>query len=1487
MQKILFFLNILFVLNMLPNGDVLGVNYNMSNSTISTCGGNFYDSGGSGSNYGANENLTMTINPATPGQYVSINFTSLATSANSDLLYVYDGPNTSSPLMGIYSGSTGPGIIGARNSTGGLTFRFTSNASGQLAGWAAVLSCSATRVSTGNFLMTDAAVDTICSANFYDAGGSGANYFVNENKTMTFYPATPGSYMSVIFSLFATGNNSDFLFIYDGPNTSSPLVARYSGSTSPDTIVARNPAGCLTFVFTSSPSGQTTGWIAALSCSFTAGTNSGTYPITNNAVDTVCGGRFYDSGGNGNNYNANENSAMTFYPSTAGQYMSVTFSAFNIQASLDLFYIYDGPNTSSPLIGIYSGLTSPGTIGARNPAGCLTFLFTSNATSQNLGWAAQLSCSASPGSSTGVYPMTNSAVDTVCGGTFYDANGASNYSNNENTTMTFYPATPGSFLKVSFTAFSTQSFLDLFYIYDGPSSSSPLIGIYSGATSPNNIAARNASGCLTFVFTSNASTVNSGWVATLSCSGTPGTSDGVYLMSNNSVITTCGGTFYDAGGTGNYNSNASDTARFYPATAGQYVQLNFSAFITEAINDLVYIFDGPNVSSPLIAIYHNQSSPGTITARNSSGVLTIVFVSNNTVTPAGWVATISCSASPGSSATNFPMTNNAVDTVCSGTFYDSGGSPSNYVNNESKTMTFYPATQGAFLTITFSSCVTRAFSDYLYIYDGITSSAPLIGVYTGSSTPCTMTATNSAGALTFVFISSNAASPQAGWTGTFSCSSDACINSGCFPISNNAIGHSCSGTFYDSGGGSGNYTVNENSTMTFYPTSGQFVRLVFTAFQTEAAMDFLYIYDGPNTSSPLIGTYSGVTSPGTVTASSMTGSITVRFTSNNSNNFSGWAATIQCTGSVATTVWTGAGNNMWSQINNWANNCTTPTCAVDVNIPATSVSPRISSNTNVRNITIGSGATLTVDPGVTLSVCGDFSNNGILIISPTSTLLFNNGATVQNISGALTSSNKIGNLTVTKTGGSVILGSSIDIGGDLTTSNSTSVFNTSGRYIGLFGNLQNASGATTMTNLTGGTIEFKGSGLQTYSPGGVLTLNNAIINKPANSVRVSGNDFITGPAGALTLTSGKILPNGFEVAIQATSAFALNGGNNGSYVEGRLRRYITGLPGTWNFPVGHVAKGFQNASITFTTPTLITDILSYFSFWPSIPIGPISNDCVSSSDYSLLPALDNGYWSLAPSANPTSGSYNVTLNNNNYSNQGPASFWTVMQASSSAGPWSLPGVCVPASTVSNALRTGLSGFGFFSTGQAPSLLPVSLISFTGRSLNGANVLEWITASEVNNSYFTVQRSSDGIDFTDLGKVSGAGTSTIEHSYYYEDYSPLAEGYYRLIQTDFNGHFEYSNIVHLKKVSGNAHFAVCSPNPSNGKMVIKLFGKQGEEIHIRITDLFGHIVYELKNSMDENHFIDNIDLNEVSSGIYYINISSDSDDIYNNKLIIQK
>lgn len=112
--------------------------------------------------------------------------------------------------------------------------------------------------------------------------------------------------------------------------------------------------------------------------------------------------------------------------------------------------------------------------------------------------------------------------ETTCSSLFYDDGGPnSNYSDNRNYTLTFFPDTEGAKIKVDFISFNTESNYDYLKIYDGTSTSSAMIGSYTGGNSPGTVVASNAQGALTFNFTSDSYSSEPGWEAVVSCSGLP------------------------------------------------------------------------------------------------------------------------------------------------------------------------------------------------------------------------------------------------------------------------------------------------------------------------------------------------------------------------------------------------------------------------------------------------------------------------------------------------------------------------------------------------------------------------------------------------------------------------------------------------------------------------------------------------------------------------------------------------------------------------------------------------------------------------------------------------------------------------------------------------------------------------------------------------------------------------------------------------------
>jgi hypothetical protein len=94
-------------------------------------------------------------------------------------------------------------------------------------------------------------------------------------------------------------------------------------------------------------------------------------------------------------------------------------------------------------------------------------------------------------------------------------------------------------------------------------------------------------------------------------------------------------------------------------------------------------------------------------------------------------------------------------------------------------------------------------------------------------------------------------------------------------------------------------------------------------------------------------------------------------------------------------------------------------------------------------------------------------------------------------------------------------------------------------------------------------------------------------------------------------------------------------------------------------------------------------------------------------------------------------------------------------------------------------------------------LPIELLYFDAKKVDNFVKLGWATASEVNNDYFSVERSTNGKGFHQLSIIDGAGNSTVVNQYSYRDYQPYSENYYRLAQHDYDGKIQLSEIRYVK------------------------------------------------------------------------------------------
>lgn len=167
-------------------------------------------------------------------------------------------------------------------------------------------------------------------------------------------------------------------------------------------------------------------------------------------------------------------------------------------------------------------------------------------------------------------------------------------------------------------------------------------------------------------------------------------------------------------------------------------------------------------------------------------------------------------------------------------------------------------------------------------------------------------------------------------------------------------------------------------------------------------------------------------------------------------------------------------------------------------------------------------------------------------------------------------------------------------------------------------------------------------------------------------------------------------------------------------------------------------------------------------------------------------------------------------------------------------------------------------------------LPVELVSFEAKEKNRVVEINWVTASELNNDYFTIERSKDGVDFEKISVVKGAGTVNSPRSYTGYDYAPFSDvTYYRLKQTDYNGSFKYSNIISVSNLDILKETITVYPNPTNGSINLKLFSSTKSGVTLKMLNYTGDIVLEKYMFLEQGSNDFTFDLNGYEKGVYLL------------------
>lgn len=398
-----------------------------------------------------------------------------------------------------------------------------------------------------------------------------------------------------------------------------------------------------------------------------------------------------------------------------------------------------------------------------------------------------------------------------------------------------------------------------------------------------------------------------------------------------------------------------------------------------------------------------------------------------------------------------------------------------------------------------------------------------------------------------------------------------------------------------------------------------------------------------------------------------------------------------------------------------------------------------------------------------------------------------------------------------------------------------------------------------------GTIQFTGSIEQDITGSTNTTFHNVVINKTGSAaeLRLAAN-----VGNQLTLTLGNLSLNDNTLTIENTAT--ISGGSSTAFLvtdgTGELcQNGLDNVDGTRVFPIGPTTSSYN--------PISINNIGTEDDYCARVVETVYSEGQIGSGVQQTVDAIDRT-WFVDEG---TAGGSDVTLTiewdgsheltnfdrSDMFISHYTGSYWEVYGSGISA-----TGLDPYAASVS-----GVSSFSPVGGGSSPSPLPVELKEFAATHTGETVELVWITVSEVNNDYFSVERSLDGVEFASIKTLKGAGNSSEPMQYQATDHSPIfGTSYYRLRQVDFDGSANFSNTI---RVSWNlASDVIVYPNPSEGSFRINLSGLGSQvQVPISLTQLNGNKIYDITLQADNNGRISEViqTTTQLTTGVYFLHL----------------
>ncbi|MCU0346226.1 MAG: T9SS type A sorting domain-containing protein [Saprospiraceae bacterium] len=171
-------------------------------------------------------------------------------------------------------------------------------------------------------------------------------------------------------------------------------------------------------------------------------------------------------------------------------------------------------------------------------------------------------------------------------------------------------------------------------------------------------------------------------------------------------------------------------------------------------------------------------------------------------------------------------------------------------------------------------------------------------------------------------------------------------------------------------------------------------------------------------------------------------------------------------------------------------------------------------------------------------------------------------------------------------------------------------------------------------------------------------------------------------------------------------------------------------------------------------------------------------------------------------------------------------------------------------------------------------LPVELAEFTATAKGSYNQLRWMTETELNSEHHIVERSADGIEnWQEIGRKQAAGTTQVKQEYGLEDKQPLPLGYYRLKLVDFDGKYEHSKVVSVKRDADGFAVTGMFPVPSDRKVNLLVTLPEAAELKVTVTDMVGRVVQLSEYDAIKGTNTLDIDMENFAAGTYFVKLDN--------------